>query len=229
MILEKRLDIIIDTLNKEKKVSNRYLTEKLGISESTLRRDLSYLQDQGKIKRVHGGAILNIESNENDFIYNEKSHIEEKIIISKKASKLIGNAKFIFIDAGSTCHGLIDYLDQDMEITVVTNGLMHLERLISKNIPTILLEGMVKPSTRVVCGEKTLDAISKYNFDLTFVGANGYDDRAYYTADINEALVKERAIVNAARAYVLADTSKKAVKYFATIAFRKEAELITEE
>ena len=59
MILEKRLDIILDILKKEEAVSNKILTEKLGVSESTLRRDLSYLQDMGKITRVHGGAVIN--------------------------------------------------------------------------------------------------------------------------------------------------------------------------
>ena len=230
MILEKRLEIILDTLKKEEAVSNKILTDKLGVSESTLRRDLSYLQDMGKITRVHGGAVLNnVAASERNFTDNQKTKLKEKSQIAKKAAKLIRDAKFIYLDAGSTCNELIDYFDKGQDITIVTNGLMHVDKLISKNIPTILLEGEIKASTKVITGIKTLDSISKYNFDLAFIGANGFDDKAFYTADINEAMVKFKAIENSTRAYVLADKSKENIKYFQTIATRDEIKLITEE
>lgn len=230
MILEKRLDVILDTLEKEEAVSNKILMDKLGVSESTLRRDLSYLQDMGKITRVHGGAVLNnIASSEKNFTDNQKSKLKEKSKIGKKASSLIRDAKFIYLDAGSTCNKVIDYLNKDQDITVVTNGLMHVDKLISKNIHTILLEGEIKPSTKVTTGPKTLASIFRYNFDLAFIGANGYDDRAFYTADINEAMVKNKAIENSSRSYILADRSKEDIKYFQTIATRDEIKLITEE
>lgn len=229
MIIEKRLDIILSTLKKEEMVSNKDLTKKLGVSESTLRRDLTELEKTGKITRVHGGAILNIESSEIDYSDNEKSMIDEKRQIAKKASDLIKDARFIYLDAGSTCHQLIDYLDKSMNITIVTNGLMHIEKLILKQIPTIILEGMIKESTKVASGVRTLDSIGRYNFDLAFIGANGYDREGYYTADINEAAVKSKAIANSNRAYILADRSKESVKYFARIAGRDEVELIRED
>lgn len=229
MIIEKRLDIILSTLKKEEMVSNKDLTKKLGVSESTLRRDLTELEKTGKITRVHGGAILNIESSEIDYSDNEKSMIDEKRQIAKKASDLIKDARFIYLDAGSTCHQLIDYLDKSMNITIVTNGLMHIEKLILKKIPTIILEGMIKESTKVASGVRTLDSIGRYNFDLAFIGANGYDREGYYTADINEAAVKSKAIANSNRAYILADRSKESVKYFARIAGRDEVELIRED
>ena len=230
MILEKRLEIILDTLKKEEAVSNKILTDKLGVSESTLRRDLSYLQDMGKITRVHGGAVLNnVAASEMNFSDNQRIKIKEKSIIGQKAVSLIRDAKFIYLDAGSTCHELIDFLSQGEDITVVTNGLMHVGKLIGKEIPTILLEGIVKPSTKVTTGVKALESISRYNFDLAFIGANGYDKKAYYTADVNEAMVKFKAIENSTRAYVLADSSKKNIKYFATIVSRDEIKLITEE
>lgn len=229
MIIEKRLDIILSTLKKEEMVSNKDLTKKLGVSESTLRRDLTELEKTGKITRIHGGAILNIESSEIDYSDNEKSMIDEKRQIAKKASDLIKDARFIYLDAGSTCHQLIDYLDKSMNITIVTNGLMHIEKLILKKIPTIILEGMIKESTKVASGVRTLDSIGRYNFDLAFIGANGYDREGYYTADINEAAVKSKAIANSNRAYILADRSKESVKYFARIAGRDEVELIRED
>lgn len=230
MILEKRLEIILDTLEKEEAVSNKILTDKLKVSESTLRRDLSYLQDMGKITRVHGGAILNnIAASEINFTDNQKSQLKEKSIIAKKASGLIKDAKFIYLDAGSTCHEVIKFLNNSKDVTIVTNGLMHVDDLINKNIKTLLLEGEIKPSTKVTTGIRTLESISKYNFDLAFIGANGFDEKACYTADPNEAVVKSKAIENSTRAYILADRSKENIKYFQTIATRDEIKLITEE
>lgn len=230
MILEKRLEIIIDTLEKEEAVSNKILTDKLKVSESTLRRDLSYLQDMGKITRVHGGAVLNnIAGSEINFTDNQKRQLKEKSIIGKKAAGLIKDAKFIYLDAGSTCHEVIKFLNNSRDITIVTNGLMHVDDLIKKNIKTVLLEGEIKPSTKVTTGIRTLESISKNNFDLAFIGANGFDVKAYYTADPNEAVVKSKAIENSTRAYILADRSKENVKYFQTIATRDEIKLITEE
>ena len=230
MILKKRLEIILDTLEKEEAVSNKILTDKLKVSESTLRRDLSYLQEMGKITRVHGGAVLNnIAASEINFTDNQKRQLKEKSIIGKKAAGLIKDAKFIYLDAGSTCHEVIKFLNNSRDITIVTNGLMHVDDLIKKNIKAVLLEGEIKPSTKVTTGIRTLESISKYNFDLAFIGANGFDVKAYYTADPNEAVVKSKAIENSTRAYILADRSKENVKYFQTIATRDEIKLITEE
>ncbi len=230
MILKKRLEIILDTLEKEEAVSNKILTDKLKVSESTLRRDLSYLQEMGKITRVHGGAVLNnTAASEINFTDNQKRQLKEKSIIGKKACGLIKDAKFIYLDAGSTCHEVIKFLNNSRDITIVTNGLMHVDDLIKKNIKAVLLEGEIKPSTKVTTGIRTLESISKYNFDLAFIGANGFDAKAYYTADPNEAVVKSKAIENSTRAYILADRSKENVKYFQTIATRDEIKLITEE
>lgn len=229
MILEQRLDIILEILRKKEMVSNKDLTKRLDVSESTLRRDLSQLEKMGKITRVHGGAILNIESKETGYEDNEKIRLSEKRQIAKKASRLIKDSKFIYLDAGSTVRELIDYLDPARGICVVTNGLMHIDKLMAKEVPTIILEGKIKASTKVVAGVRALESISKYNFDLAFIGVNGYDQDAYYTADINEASLKARAIENSNRAYVLADKSKESVKYFSKIAARKAAKLITED
>lgn len=230
MILKKRLEIILDTLEKEEAVSNKILTDKLKVSESTLRRDLSYLQEMGKITRVHGGAVLNnTAASEINFTDNQKRQLKEKSIIGEKACGLIKDAKFIYLDAGSTCHEVIKFLNNSRDITIVTNGLMHVDDLIKKNIKAVLLEGEIKPSTKVTTGIRTLESISKYNFDLAFIGANGFDAKAYYTADPNEAVVKSKAIENSTRAYILADRSKENVKYFQTIATRDEIKLITEE
>lgn len=228
MILEERLSLIRKILKKEGTVSNSSLLEELDISESTLRRDLDYLQNNGEIRRVHGGATLNRLLEETNYKYNETSNISAKKNIGKKASSLIEDGSYIFLDAGTTTHCLIDYL-VNKKITVVTNGLMHLEKLSGFSIPTIILGGKVKGSTFISYGEETINEINSLNFDIAFIGANGVDDSYYTTADINEALIKKAAINNANKAYILADSSKIGKKYFANICSFEQAKHIKED
>lgn len=228
MIFEERLDVILATLNKEKKISNRYLTQRLGISESTLRRDLDFLEDEGKIKRVHGGAVLTINQDELSFSDNELTNLEAKKAIAKKASKLIKDKMLIFIDGGSTTNILIDYIEA-RDIKVVTNGITHLGKLMERKIPTNILGGEIKIKTGVSLGPIAMEELSNYKFDLAFLGANGFDGDFYYTADLNEALLKRRAKQMSDVCYVLADSSKENLLYHSKICRREDCELIRED
>lgn len=228
MIFEKRLEIILNTLKELRQVSNKVLIDKLDISESTLRRDLDYLEQRGEIKRVHGGAILtNIESEERAYDKNVVLNVDKKLNIAKKASTFIGNSKHIFLDAGTTTNLLIDYLDKDT--TVITNGIMHLDKLNKRNIKTIFLGGLIKPKTNVTIGEKTIIELSSFNFDIAFIGANGYANGEFTTHDPDEANIKREAIERSRKAYVLADSSKKNKIYFSKICSSDEALLIGED
>lgn len=228
MILEERLNFIRSVLNKQGTISNAFLLEQLNISESTLRRDLDYLQEKSEIIRVHGGATLNKLLNETNYKFNETANIDAKKNIGKKASLLIEDGLYIFLDAGTTTHCLIHYL-QGKNVTVVTNWLMHLDKLSSLSISSIILGGKMKASTFISYGEQTINEINNLNFDFAFIGANGVDDNNYTTADINEALIKKSAINNARKAFVLDDSSKIGKKFFANICSLDQAKLIKED
>lgn len=228
MIVEERLDMILDVLFKEKKISNRYLTKKLHVSESTLRRDLDILEEAGKIRRVHGGAVLNIKTDERSFTDNEQSMLEEKKSIGRKASKLIPDKSLVFLDAGSTTNIMIDFLEAK-DVRIVTNGLMHASKLMERGIDTIIIGGRLKAKTRVTTGVIAMNELCDFNFDLAFIGANGFDEEYFYTADINEALIKRKAIELSNKAYILADSSKEHEVYHAKIIGRYDVELIEED
>lgn len=228
MIINQRLDIIREIINQEGSVTNTKLLESLDISESTLRRDLEYLQDLGEIKRVHGGAIANKLLEETNYSFNETENIEAKKAIAKKASLLIEDKAYIFLDAGTTTHFMIEHLS-NKNITVVTNGLMHLAKLSKFSVKTIILGGRMKSSTFISYGEQTINEINNLNFDIAFIGANGVDNNTYTTADLNEALIKRAAIKKANKSFVLADSSKIGKKYFSDICTFDHAQLIKED
>lgn len=228
MIFENRIDIIISTLKKKKAVSNKELISILGISESTLRRDLEFLEEKGLVNRVYGGATLNrIEVEEKSYIDKEVENVDAKRIIAQKASEYLKDLKYIYLDAGTTTNYIIDYM-KDYDLTVVTNGVSHLEKLIENNVDTKLLCGSIKPVTKAIYGGEAIAYLDNYNFDAAFIGANGIGRNQFTTPDINEAEVKRKVIEKSNQTYIVADSSKIGKIYFSKICNYEQAILITE-
>ncbi|TPF98405.1 DeoR/GlpR family DNA-binding transcription regulator, partial [Clostridium perfringens] len=173
MLSEKRHEIILNLLKLKGFVSLTELLEATESSESTIRRDLSYLESINLLKRVHGGAksLANVSK---ELSYNEKSSksIHEKRAIAKYAASLIEDGDCIFVDAGTTTYELIDYLE-GKDILVVSNGLSHIDTLIQKNIKCYVIGGNIKISTKAITGCDALMCLSKFRFDKCFIGANG--------------------------------------------------------
>ncbi|MDZ5254269.1 DeoR/GlpR family DNA-binding transcription regulator [Clostridium sp. LIBA-8841] len=209
MLSEKRHEIILNLLKLKGFVGLNELLESTESSESTIRRDLSYLESINLLKRVHGGA-KSLDNVSKELSYNEKSSksIHEKRAIAKYAASLIKDGDCIFIDAGTTTYELIDYLE-NKDIFVVSNGLSHIDTLIQKNIKCYMIGGNVKISTKAITGSDALMCLSKFRFDKCFIGANGvHPTYGLTTPDTEEAILKECAIKNSRKSYLLVDDSK---------------------
>lgn len=183
----------------------------LDTSESTIRRDLNYLNSEGKLRKVHGGATsIEKEFNTKDDSVSsrEKLNTNDKEEIAKYAASLIKKYDFIYIDSGTTTNLIIDYLEEKNAV-YVTNGINQAKRLISNGFKTFIIGGEIKGSTEAVVGVEAINSLKKYNFTKGFFGTNGISEsRGYTTPDINEALVKEEAMKRSSNAYILADKSK---------------------
>lgn len=209
MLSEKRHEIILNLLKLKGFVNLNELLESTESSESTIRRDLSYLESINLLKRVHGGA-KSLDNVSKELSYNEKSSksIHEKRAIAKYAASLIEDGDCIFIDAGTTTYELIDYLE-NKDILVVSNGLSHIDTLIQKNIKCYIIGGNVKISTKAITGCDALMCLSKFRFDKCFIGANGvHPTYGLTTPDNDEAIIKNCAIKNSRKSYLLVDDSK---------------------
>ena len=229
MLKSKRKQLILEKVTKDKFVSLEYLVKALDTSESTVRRDLDELESERKLRRVHGGA----ESLH--FLQEEESHqeksiknIQEKTRIAQKAASLIQEYDVIFIDAGTTNELLVNEL-HDPSVTVVTNSIHHATKLVERNIPTVIIGGVVKRSTDASIGGVALNQIGQLNFDKAFIGMNGIDDGFFTTPDMEEGAVKRAILENAKRTYVLADVSKLGNTSFAKVAPISRARLITNQ
>lgn len=211
MIIEERHKIILEELAKNGIITLADLTVLLDSSESTVRRDLNSLHNEGKLKKVHGGAVsIGDNYSKSDYkvtIRKEINH-DEKVKIAKVAADIIEDGDVIYIDAGTTTELLIEHLTQK-NITVVTNGIFHAKKLLDKNIRTFILGGEIKWVTEAVVGVKATQDIQSYNFSKGFFGANGVSQsKGFTTPDPSEAMIKAEAIKRCNEPYILVDDSK---------------------
>lgn len=230
MLSEERYDEIVRLIDEKKSVSVAELVKILEASESTVRRCLAKLSAQGRIKKVHGGAM----SVSNRFLLKDEDvslrtnvNIEAKNAIAKYAASLICANDFVYLDAGTTTEAMIDYIT-GKDVVFVTNGINHGRKLAKAGYVTYILGGEIKRSTECVIGVKAVEELMSYNFTKAFFGTNGVsEDKGFTTPDIREAMVKKRALEKSKEVYVLADSSK--FSQIAPVKFGefKEATIIT--
>ncbi|MBP2623162.1 DeoR/GlpR family DNA-binding transcription regulator [Streptococcus oricebi] len=227
MLKSERKQVILEEVNRDQIVSLESLVQILQTSESTVRRDLDELESEHKLRRVHGGAqslhsLQEEESNQEKSIKN----IRSKKLIASRAVSLIQDYEVIFVDAGTTTELMLQFLNNP-KITVVTNSIHHATTLVEKNIPTVIIGGLVKRSTDASIGGVALNQIGQLNFDKAFLGMNGVDQDFFTTPDMEEGAIKRAILENAQKTYVLADSSKLGQTSFVKVAPLKRASLIT--
>lgn len=230
MLTQERHELILNLLEEKDTIKISELIHITGASESTIRRDLSQLEEENVLKRIHGGATLS-RKKAFEMSVAEKSarNIEEKRKIAHYAASLIESGDCIFLDAGTTTYEMIPFLT-DKDITVVTNGLPHVAHLVQNEIVLFVIGGAVKHKTGALIGVNALESLKQYRFDKAFIGANGVDAvYGYTTPDTEEAMVKRCAINLAKESFILADETKISEVSFAKIADLNQAVVITNE
>lgn len=228
MLTEERHNIILDLLREKGVIKIIDLIEATNTSESTIRRDLTYLESINALKRIHGGATLpKGRLIEPSYSEKEVQSVDEKKIIAKYAASLIEDGDSVYLDAGTSTYEMIQYIDKN-NIVVVTNGLKHINALIDKNINAYILGGKIKNTTKAVIGSDALKSLEKFRFDKCFLGINGiHIECGFTTPDSEEAMLKENAIKHSRQSFVLADESKFGEVSFVKVADLKDAVIIT--
>lgn len=228
MLTPERHQLILQLIKEKPIVKIQELVDITEASESTIRRDLTVLEEGKFLKRVHGGAAR-LRGKLQEPSMNEKSskNLHEKRQIAQYAASLVEEGDSIYLDAGSTIKEMIPFLPVK-DIVVVTNGFMHLPALMERNIETYVIGGYAKPKTNAVIGRGALASLEQYRFDKCFLGVNGiHPHSGFTTPDQEEAMIKSKAISLSREAYVLADDSKFSEITFAKIADLHEAAIIT--
>lgn len=228
MLTPERHQLILQMIKEKPIVKIQELVDVTEASESTIRRDLTILEEGKFLKRVHGGAArLRGKLQEPSMIEKSTKYLQEKRQIAQYAASLVEEGDSIYLDAGSTVLEMISFLPVN-GIVVVTNGLMHLPQLLERNIETYVIGGYAKPKTNAIIGRGALASLEQYRFDKCFLGVNGiHPHSGYTTPDQEEAMIKQKAISLSRESFVLADDTKFSEITFAKIADLHEAAIIT--
>jgi Transcriptional regulators of sugar metabolism len=211
MLQNVRYNKILEQIQRQNSVRVTDLAEELGVSESTIRRDINDLDQAGQLRKVFGGAVANrsdIIGLESDVMTRETLNVEEKNAIARYAASIINDDDFIFIDAGTTTARIVDFLESK-KVTIVTNGVPLAMKLTQSGFRSYIIGGELKFSTEAVVGTDAVESLKKYNFTKCFIGTNGIDtERGFTTPDIDESMVKTTAIDQSYVSYILADHTK---------------------
>lgn len=231
MLSEQRQAMILQYLEERRSVTVAELTEFLGISESTARRDITVLDKAGKLVKVFGGAVA-LESHylaqEPTVAQKSEENQEEKQRIARYAASLVGPEDFVYLDAGTTTGYMLDFLEEK-DAVFVTNAVAHAQRLAAMGCRVLLVGGTLKAATEAVVGASAARMLRDYHFTKGFFGTNGVSREAGFTTpDVNEALVKRTALEQCRRAYVLVDHTKFQVVSAVTFASLEAALVLTD-
>lgn len=232
MLAEERFAAISQILEKQGTVSVAELTESLNVSESTIRRDLTEMHNQGYLKRVHGGAT-SIRINHitaNDALSTRASkNTDIKQRLAQYAATLVKEDDFVFLDSGTTIDALIDALPS-INCHFVTNNISSAYKLALKGNDVHLLGGSVDPTLSATIGSDAYLGLKKYNFTLAFFGVNGIHRRTgFSTPLLADAMIKQTAIKQCKKSYIIADDSKFDCVANVTFASLNDATIITTE
>ena len=195
------------------------LRRELKVSVATIRRDLEVLEEEGKVRRVHGGAV-STETRLEEAVFDDKTNqfTRQKRDIAAEAYKLIGQEESLFLDGGSTTLSLARLLKDRKDLTVVTNSLLAAAELADSGPRVILTGGELRRISQTMVGPLTSAVLSQVRVDKAFMGTMGFClKNGLTTTDPNEAYVKSLVAEQASQVVLLSDSSKADKVSFARV------------
>ena len=206
-MLNERQNKILKILGKNDQTSVNDLSEELKVSSVTIRQDLNFLEAEGLLKRVHGGAVLkDADDLENRLVVN----YDKKLLIARKLASLVGEGETILIESGSVNALLARELLKIKKVTIITTN-VYIARQFRKNDQAniIILGGIYQHDSETLVGKITKTCIDQLNIDKAFIGIDGYTTISGFTLrDLFRAEISSYIIQKAKDVYVVSDSSK---------------------
>ncbi len=221
---ERRREQIVGYLSTHDRAAVGELSQILGVSEVTIRKDLDVLEFQGLLMRVHGGAMASGRGRlELHFAAREQDHLEEKRRIAHAAAALVEFGQRIFLDASTTALQVARLLKDREDLTVVTNGLYTaLELNFSEGIRTIVVGGTLRHRSSSLVGSLSADLLQRLRVDIGFFGARAVTADGLLEGDLDETQLKQRMVQGSSMVVGVADSSKFGATAFSIFALPDE-------
>ncbi|SFB92180.1 transcriptional regulator, DeoR family [Nocardioides terrae] len=220
MLAEQRRRAILSELRRTGAVKVADLTDLLGVSEMTIRRDLEQLSTDGLAEKVHGGAVLGGSAIfEPGFAAKSQLAGPAKQAIAAAATAMVRPGSAIALSAGTTTWAMARLVAHVADLTVVTNSPSVADAVTSENPQaTVILTGGVRTPSDALVGPIADRTIAGLHVDQLFLGVHGADlHEGLTTPNLAEAMTNKALIAAAREVVVVADSSKWGVVGFADI------------
>lgn len=212
MLAEERYRDILDMLEKDGSVRVSSLIKHFNVSIETIRRDLEFLEKQGYLRRVYGGAVLSKLNTPNlNFSDREKEHLDEKRYIADIAMNYVREGQSIALDYGTTTLEVAKALKRNFEsLTILTNSMIIANELSTMHKYTVIVTGgILKPEEFSFFGSIAENNITQFHIDTAFISVTGISLKEGLTDYILEGIgVQKKFIEVSDEIIVLAGSSK---------------------
>lgn len=226
---DERRTMIVELLNKEMKKSVSDLCEIFHVSPATMRNDLTVLEQEGLLKRTHGGAIskkkVRYEPTSSEKVVTNTAG---KQLIASIAANYVQEGDVIILDTGSTVLELAKQITNIKELTVITYDFDIVNYLDEySDAMVIFLGGQLRRNFHCATGPQVISALSELNADRVFLGSNAISHiKGLSTPNLELATIKKEMIRVSDEKIVLCDATKLNKTSFAKFAEFSDVDLI---
>lgn len=211
MNLNPRQIKLIDVVRARGSVSVEQLSEELGVTLQTVRRDVQRLAEAGTLSRFHGGVRVPSSTIENiAHTQRQGLHADGKARIARTVAAQVPNNCSLILNIGTTTEAIAEALLQHTGLRVITNNL-NVAAILSRNadFEVIVAGGVVRPRDRGIVGEAAVDFIRQFKVDIAIIGISGIEsDGSLRDYDFREVKVTQTIIGHAREVWLAADASK---------------------
>ena len=203
MSMSPRQEQILSILNERTFITVQELSRLTFTSASSIRRDLTYLQNNGLVKRLHGGvSSVSPLSSVASFHDRTRKNVKEKRLIAQKASALLRDGQTVLLDSSTTATFLLPYLAKRRNITLFTNNLSTALHAIELGICTHCLGGHAVNGSTALAGSETFAALADLTADILFFSSQSLDGDGTVSDMTEEENCVRRLMLRAAKTRV---------------------------
>jgi DeoR/GlpR family transcriptional regulator of sugar metabolism len=209
MLTDERRSLILDRLREHGRVLAADLTAELAVSPDTIRRDLRELDEAGRLRRVHGGALPR-HGDAAPFASRARRAPEAKASIARRAAACVEDGQVVILDGGTTTLELAHALRGDLRASVITTSPPVALALADRpGLSVTVVGGTLRPHALVTVGAAAVETLRVIRADIVFLGVCGlHPEIGVTTEDLEERHVKAAMIDGAAEVVALADHDK---------------------
>ncbi len=209
MLKKERQAYILHQVNLHNKVLSSSLCTEINVSEDTIRRDLQELSEEGKVIKVHGGALSH-SFNQVYFSTNGVYSQNQKKTIAQKAIGLISNGMFVLTSGGTTIIELARSLPPQLKATFISGSIPAiLEYMHHPNIEVILIGDKISKNSKITVGSEAIAKIKQVKADICFLGTNAIDVEHGITDNDWEVVQLKKAMIESSKKVVCLSIAEK--------------------